>query len=145
MPHYVNIALGCFYLACLFVRRSGRLFGFLLLPLKTIQLKEKRQCAAVGWHKKHDRKNNRRAGVRKGKKDRENFAKYHFNHLKIYFAKWLDFLPCGAGGSFILPGLMDGVFLICFAGCPGCLAGIALYCLHIYARPCIVPAVNCSF
>jgi hypothetical protein len=36
MPHYVNIALGIIFWPCLFVRGSGRLFGFLLLPLKDL-------------------------------------------------------------------------------------------------------------
>lgn len=48
----------------------GRLFGFLLLPLKSAYRKAKRQCAACGRDKKHDGKNSRRVGERKGKKDR---------------------------------------------------------------------------
>ena len=34
MPHYVNVAWGNFFLACLFVGGLGQLFGFGFLPLK---------------------------------------------------------------------------------------------------------------
>jgi hypothetical protein len=78
---------------------SGQLFGFGFLQLN-FQLKKKNKTKVLhcGWDKKPDRKNCRRDGVRKGKKDRGNFAKYLFNHSQIHFAKWLVFLPWCKGG-----------------------------------------------
>ena len=65
-----KVAWGCFYWRVFLLSGLGRLFGFLLLPLKSAYRKAKRQCAACGRDKKHDGKNSRRAGVGKGKKDR---------------------------------------------------------------------------
>jgi len=52
--HYVNIALGPFYLACLFVNGVGA--ALVDAPAAI--------CAAEGRDKKHDRKTGRRDGVR---------------------------------------------------------------------------------
>lgn len=65
----------------------------------------------------------------------------------ISFIKTAGFFDLwgGSGRVFTWFGLMDGIFLICFAGCPGCLTGIVLYCLHIYDRPYIGLVLDYSF
>jgi len=54
---------------------------------------------AEGWDKKHDNKNYRRVGERKGKKDRENFVKYRFINIKFILQSGWVFCPRGFGAG----------------------------------------------
>ena len=70
MAHYVKIAWGCFFLACLFVGpdsyREGGSLTFAFTAKKINMSKANGNVPLWAGHKKHDRKNSRRAGERKG-------------------------------------------------------------------------------
>jgi len=86
MPHYVNIAWGNFLwqgflffgtgaALCFFFYRRCLLMGWLSWSRLFFFSIEKRKSNVLQerWHKKHDKKNCRREGERKGKKYRASF------------------------------------------------------------------------
>ncbi len=90
--HYVNIAWGNFFLACLFVCEFGQLFAF-LYRFKTIR--EKSNVLHVGWYKKHDRKNYRRDGRAEGQKRQGVFGKIPFKYNQLILPNIWVFCPVG--------------------------------------------------
>jgi hypothetical protein len=73
--HYVNIALGPFYLACLFVNGVG---AALVDPAQAGAI-----CAAEGRNKKHDRKTGRRDG-------QAGACIYVVNYVSFYIDKKIN-------------------------------------------------------
>jgi len=103
--HYVNIAWGFIFWSCLFVCRVGTALWILLFTLKiNLISKSKIQCAVWATATKSMTKNKTEgAGMRKGKKDRGNFAKYRLIILKSILQSGWIFCPVGvAYGSYFI-------------------------------------------
>ncbi len=108
-----------------FQRWHGSLI-FCFYRLESFQLKIKKQCAVCGADKKHDGKNYRRVGERKGKKDR---ASLEGREAGI-------FCPVGRVGLWVLIA-MDGVRLKLPVNLLNYWFGIFRLYLHVYDLLCV--------